>query len=576
MKIVQEGVESALAKLRQGQKSLEKFGNTSYQVYASSYSEVSGLDAAGAFHYTVSSVNEPEATKGVVTFFDNSATLLNSHLVGYVVQDVYNSLAVSDPMRDAADWSARTLVENTVVEPPIVNSFTAMPIYAATPQFIESLVKELVSTDTGSMESVSKNWMETARALTDASTSLPSAMRDLTSSAETESVQRAIDELTQIRTLTRDYSNRSMLMAVHAGNLVNLTYRNQFEAMVMLAIARASGAAPGSEEPYLQAFPAKLMSELLAVKPSFDNLLLPKDSPNGGENAITGPAALASTEFPKVTLPKPIQDVFTQAGYGDLAHAQTPTEVIEQFGRPNPDMLERIAAGATQTQAASAAAPSLPPIAGGGPSFAGTTPAFAGTGTGFTGAPTAGGATPFGAGTPGAGAPGVGGVGGFASPFGAGAAGAGALRAGAGAGAGGGGLDRSAAVPGSGLRGGRVGGVGGAGGLGGVGSGGTGGSGATGGLAPGVGSPGVGAPSAGATNVVAGNPGGAGAHGSRGGVVGGPAAGNGGRGRSNGKKGKVQAVTSAVEREGNLKALLGEAPEVVPGVIGSWVRQPRT
>ena len=424
--------------------------------------------------------------------------------------------------------------------------------------------------------------METARAVTQASKWLPIAMRDLTSSAETESVQRAIDELAHIETLAHNYHVRSMLMGIHTRNLVDVTYRNQFEAMVMLAIARAPGAAPRSEKPYLEAFPAKLMSELVAVKPSFDNLLLPKDSPNGGEIDITGPATVASTEFPNVTLPKPIQDAFTQAGYADLAHAQTPTEVIEQFGRPNPDMLERIAAGATQTQAASAAAPSLPPIAGGGPSFAGTAPAFAGTGAGLTGAPTAGGATPFGAGTPGAGAPGVGGVGGFASPFGAGvgagAAGAGALRAGAGAG--GGGLDRGAAVPGSGLRGGRGGGVGGAGGLGGFGSGGTGGSGsgfgATGGVAPGVGSPGVGAPSAGATNVVAGNPGGAGANGSRGGVVGGPAAGNGGRGRSSGRKGKVQAVTSAVEREGNLKALLGEGPEVVPGVIGSWVRQPRT
>ena len=67
--------------------------------------------------------------------------------------------------------------------------------------------------------------------------------------------------------------------------------------------------------------------------------------------------------------------------------------------------------------------------------------------------------------------------------------------------------------------------------------------------------------------------------GSTGGVGGygmGPAAGA-GRGGRNGqqKRGRVQAVTSAVEREGNLKALLGEAPEVVPGVIGAWVREPK-
>lgn len=67
--------------------------------------------------------------------------------------------------------------------------------------------------------------------------------------------------------------------------------------------------------------------------------------------------------------------------------------------------------------------------------------------------------------------------------------------------------------------------------------------------------------------------------GARGAVAGGPGmygGGHRGAGANSGKRGKVQAVTSAVEREGNLKALLGEAPEVVPGVIGAWVRQPRT
>ena len=65
--------------------------------------------------------------------------------------------------------------------------------------------------------------------------------------------------------------------------------------------------------------------------------------------------------------------------------------------------------------------------------------------------------------------------------------------------------------------------------------------------------------------------GGGGAHGGGYGV--GPVAGAGRGGQQ--KRGRVQAVTSAVEREGNLKALLGEAPEVVPGVIGAWVREPR-
>ena len=49
-------------------------------------------------------------------------------------------------------------------------------------------------------------------------------------------------------------------------------------------------------------------------------------------------------------------------------------------------------------------------------------------------------------------------------------------------------------------------------------------------------------------------------------------AGAGGRGQSEKKPGKVKAVTSAVEREGNLRALLGDAPLVLPPVIGHNVR----
>lgn len=40
----------------------------------------------------------------------------------------------------------------------------------------------------------------------------------------------------------------------------------------------------------------------------------------------------------------------------------------------------------------------------------------------------------------------------------------------------------------------------------------------------------------------------------------------------NGKHAKVKTVTSAVERDGNLRALLGEAPLTLPDVIGFNVR----
>lgn len=44
------------------------------------------------------------------------------------------------------------------------------------------------------------------------------------------------------------------------------------------------------------------------------------------------------------------------------------------------------------------------------------------------------------------------------------------------------------------------------------------------------------------------------------------------QGQRNSKQTKVKTVTSAVERDGNLKALLGDAPLVLPEVIGHNVR----
>lgn len=38
------------------------------------------------------------------------------------------------------------------------------------------------------------------------------------------------------------------------------------------------------------------------------------------------------------------------------------------------------------------------------------------------------------------------------------------------------------------------------------------------------------------------------------------------------KRGKVKTVTTAVEQDQNRRALLGEVPPSVPGVIGAWVR----
>ncbi|MCT1413294.1 hypothetical protein M3G08_01090, partial [Corynebacterium sanguinis] len=58
-------------------------------------------------------------------------------------------------------------------------------------------------------------------------------------------------------------------------------------------------------------------------------------------------------------------------------------------------------------------------------------------------------------------------------------------------------------------------------------------------------------------------------------AVGGPMSPSAHAGGGGSRKRRVRAVTSAVERNGNLRALLGDAPAVLPDVIGDDVRTPR-
>lgn len=95
-------------------------------------------------------------------------------------------------------------------------------------------------------------------------------------------------------------------------------------------------------------------------------------------------------------------------------------------------------------------------------------------------------------------------------------------------------------------------------------------------MRPGIGGAGAGGTGAGSSYAAAGANGAASnnAHGARGGAfAAGPMAAGANRGRGRDKSGsKVRTVTSAVERDGNLKALLGDAPLLLPAVIGHNVR----
>ena len=584
MRLETSDVQSATAKLVDAR---EKLSNTFFpltSVGIRSFSAVSGLDESGSMHSTIRSDNEPEATKGLAQHFANAVDLLTAQLTGYQMADNSFADVLGNVGQSVMGKSLEAVIENVSTEQPTVNNFTATNPVAGKPFSLDTLNTELIATDVASMSGMSSDWADTAATIGEALSYIPGAIADLQGSAETESIAKAIENLGQIETAGGEYMANASALSAHTASLVTVTEANALQVAAALAVARAipnASLAKTFEETFLTAFSPKLTTELVPVTPLFTQLLPELGAPNGNGTNQSGTPGSGTPTFEDTPLPKIVQQALSNAGYRDLAYASTPSQVVEQFGRPNPDMLQSIAAGATPTQAATAAAPSMPPSL-----------------TGLTGV--AGGGAGVGAGGgAGAGLPGMGQLGSLGAAAGTGLAGGGGAGAAAGIGPGGsggfggpamaplGGAGRGAAGSAGGLGGALGGARGGAGltgagrlgGVGGVGAGAGTVAGPMGGFGAGSGSGmGTGAIGQGGNAFVGGGQAGNGA-GARGAVAGGPGmygAGHRGAGAKSGKRGKVQAVTSAVEREGNLKALLGEAPEVVPGVIGDWVRQPRT
>ncbi|KAA8742633.1 hypothetical protein F4V54_03720 [Corynebacterium tuscaniense] len=506
------------------------------------FSVVSGLDQAGQMHQAISSVSEPEATRGLAQFFASAAELLHQQVDGFVSVDA----GIGESFRSAAG-NVSSPVALSPLERPQSNPFhVAFPV-AGRPANLEVLVSQLAATDFTSMFDISQNWFSTASVLVQALGELPGAMGLLSTSAETDAIHNAIANVEFVDVMGRHYAAKSHMLGSHTGGLATLSQATAVEAAAALGAVRSTAdpvASKSLEEVFLSTFGPRLTTQLAPTVPTFESLLPPM-KPGSSHIMDDGAAHGGVPEFTREALPQVVNKALAHTGWGDLTHATTPAEIVEQVGKPNPDMLDLIASGATPTQVASATAPSLPPVGalggaltgGAGASASASASALTGSAAGAVGG--LGGAMPL----AGRGAAGLNGGVGAGGRAGAGAGGSGALGVRGG----------FSTPPGTG------------------GGAGTGGVGPAPGNGAGAGTGGVGAGSPGA------NPRTGGAAGITGGGYGmGPAAGA-GRGGRNGqqKRGRVQAVTSAVEREGNLKALLGEAPEVVPGVIGAWVREPK-
>ncbi|MDK8878976.1 hypothetical protein [Corynebacterium sp. MSK008] len=585
------------------------------------------MDEAGERLSPIGDERAPEANQAIALYLKHTAdnlwlALTNTKQTDESFSGMMGSLLapLGGPAAALTPMYAQGFQQLKAADPK-TNTFDNAAVSSASESSLLGAEMNLNLTNTSLAYSASDFWTSNAQLIADAMDELNGVHHALSSSADTIWIQEAMKKVTQIQNAGLEYVANSRSLANHTEALGMAA---DSESMYASAAAAAYNAAEDPkikaqiESDYLSSYSTRVTSGLQPAIPAFNRLLPEAGKLPSTPYASTDVPAPATTSYTPTELPPGLRDVLTSRGYGDLAHAKSPAEVIQQYGRPTPETFERIAAGAAPTQSASAVlAPPAPSAAGslatstpaspanpltpsiGG--ISGTHQANAGAGTGTAGLGLApGNAVAGGRGAAsgqntsaglansarlGAGGTGTGVGGGFANGRGLGA---GASGLGAGASANGvPGSQRGGAALGTGISAGTGAGAGSNAGAGaGTGQGangmrsGIGGTSTGGAIGAGTGGAGgyggSGAHGAGSAYAAAGAHGAGSQHGqgARGGAfAAGPMAAGANRGRGRDKSGsKVRTVTSAVERDGNLKALLGDAPLLLPAVIGHNVR----
>ena len=597
------GVESGIGLLRTTAERLRANRWTGNATSLSSFSNAGGLDEAGERLSPIGDERAPEANQAIALYLKHTAdnlwlALTNTQQTDESFSGMMGSLLapLGGPAAALTPMYAQGFQQLEAADPK-TNTFDNTAVSSASELSLLGAEMNLNLTNTSLAYSASDFWTSNAQLIESAMEELNGVHHALSSSADTVWIQEAMKKVTQIQNAGLEYVANSRSLANHTEAL-GMTADS--ESMYAAAAAAAYAAAEDPkikaqiESDYLTSYSIRVPSGLQPAIPAFNRLLPDAGKLPSTPYASTDVPAPATTSYTPTELPPGLQEVLTNRGYGDLAHAKSPAEVIQQYGRPTPETFERIAAGAAPTQSASAVlAPPAPSAAG---SLATSTPASPTNPlTPAIGAASGVPHTNAGAGTGTAGlglAPGNAVAGGRGSASGHGTStglaanartspGTGtSAGAGMGTGVGGGfangrgfgtGAGAGAHITPGGQRGGTALGAGAASGAGAGSHAGTG-QGAN-GMRPGIG--GTGANGAG-SSYAAGAHGAASqnGHGARSGAfAAGPMAAGANRGRGRDKSGsKVRTVTSAVERDGNLKALLGDAPLLLPAVIGHNVR----
>ncbi|MGD7002879.1 hypothetical protein [Corynebacterium halotolerans] len=619
-------IDAAVAELAQLDETAQGvLENARQATLNGSYSGVSGLDQLGAGHGAVLN-GGPGSAMGVLESYAEQISWLHQALIASSAALTGQNMFVSRGM-DIADEGGSVGADSVFFPQrpmPRFENFSFTPPMVSPALSIDQLASDFSTTKIGASIAAGQAWQAMSTNIAGVAAGLKSVAGKLTGDNSGEVIDAAVQKISEVAQAGDTFARNSGIMAASVRQLTSIKSHGN----VQVNLARTALAAiadpvqrEAAEQAFLASFPASFTASVATGIPPIRNLMSIDGSVDGGGEVALGMTDVEGDGPAEVTGLSPAGSA---AGAVDTARQLM---TAGQFGAVNQGLGELSTVGATGSEpgghltadhlgtgAASLGSPatSVPALPGMG-TGAGTAGGGLPGGLSGTGMPLGmvGGTRPGmagGIGSPSSGIPGTVGL-----PGGLGAVGgAGGVR-GPGVMPAGGGLSGSPVSPGlspaatttnsmplggmgaplmgaaggsqTGGQSGR--GTSGFGGVGGVGGGpagrggglgtapGLGGAGSRGGVVPG----GPGAAAAGSGVGPDGGPARSAAAGGRGTgagmargmmpMMGAPMAGAGG---AQGKTGKVRTITSSVEEEGNIAALLGDRGPVVPGVIGAWAR----
>lgn len=620
-------IESAATELGQLNKTAQELVRNSHQAALNgSYSGVSGLDQLGSGHGTVLNGGPGSAMTVLESYAEQINWLHQALLASHSALSGQNNF-VSRGM-DIADEGG-TVGADAVSFPqrpaPRFENFSFTPPVVAPALSIDQLAMDFSATKIGASTAAAAAWDTMSSGVSSVASGLAGVAGKLANENSGEVIDAATQKISEVAAAGETFSRNSAVMAESVRQLAKI----KSQGNVQVSLARSALAAiadpvqkKAAEQAFLASFPASFTPSVVTGVPPIRNLMSMDGSVDGGGDVALGMSDVEG-DGPAETVDQipggagvsaaALNALRTAVGAGDFSAVENGVGELATVGAHSAEIagtgtVDPLGTTSASLNSPGATAASLTPA---GTSGAGMTPAAGGAVPGTSGVgsplgpvgPAAGGfaagnrATVGRTGLPGRGpgvmpatgglpaaAPGrTGGVpGGAARPMsGVATPLTGAFGSGTGAGAGAGtSAGRSAGgraitgAPGTGPSTGALRAGPGVSGMGTVGAGqrpsgpgsmtGIGGPGS--GVAGDPGQPKSATGAAGAGAKAGATPAGRGMVPMMGAPMAGAASGQ------QGKSSKVRTVTSSVEEDGNIAALLGERGPVVPGVIGAWAR----